>query len=761
VPGGYHNETTPVDAVLSDSGPFTGNKAADILFVEEVPLLTKTFLTNPVGAGSTTTMEFSITNTSADPATDIAFTDNLTDFISALSNPGAVTSLPADGFCGPNSSMTVIFPNTDDLALSMTGGSLAGGDSCTFSVDIELPVGVPGGSWTNTTSEITVEIDETPVVGPAASDELEIAQPVRVSKNFTDDPVDPGGTVTLEFQLSNTSQAAGDATAITFTDDLSLTGIAGLVSTSGTLVDVCGAGSQIGGTDLLTLTGGSLLVGETCTFQVVLSVPAGTALGVYENVTSDVTATVAGVETTGAGGSADLLVGGLTLAKSFTNDPVIPGGVVTLEFSISNDSASDATAMSFSDDLDAVLNLQSGSLTAIPPALVDPCGTGSALSLLSGNEFLSFNGGNLLAGTSCTFSIDVQVPANAPSGIWTNRTSDLLATLNSDQVVLPRATDQLEISDEVMAFTKSFDQDTVAPGANIGLTFNITNLSATDTVTDITFSDDLDAALSGLVATGLPSNDVCGVGSVVNGTDTITLTGGSLGPSASCQFTVTLAVPANAGYGAVADNVTSPVTGLVGNLGVIGLPASDSFSTLSIVFNKSFADGDIYPGGGTTLTFSIENLSNTAVDRLGFTDDLDAVVPGLMASGLPLTDICGIGSTITGTSVLVFTDGILGPGESCIFDVGILVPAGAAVGDYLNVTSPLSGPGGFTVANPATDILTLVPATTTVCHKPFTPAQQTLEILITSLKGHLGHGDFEGECDDEPDRSKGKPKKGG
>lgn len=34
----------------------------------------------------------------------------------------------------------------------------------------------------------------------------------------------------------------------------------------------------------------------------------------------------------------------------------------------------------------------------------------------------------------------------------------------------------------------------------------------------------------------------------------------------------------------------------------------------------------------------------------------------------------------------------------------------------------------------------------TICHKPGTPAQKTLEIPIQALKGHLGHGDAIGAC---------------
>ncbi|HLF95896.1 MAG TPA: hypothetical protein VI457_02020 [Methylococcaceae bacterium] len=36
-----------------------------------------------------------------------------------------------------------------------------------------------------------------------------------------------------------------------------------------------------------------------------------------------------------------------------------------------------------------------------------------------------------------------------------------------------------------------------------------------------------------------------------------------------------------------------------------------------------------------------------------------------------------------------------------------------------------------------------------ICHKPNSPAEKTLEIPVAALKGHVGHGDSVGECDDD------------
>ena len=71
-------------------------------------------------------------------------------------------------------------------------------------------------------------------------------------------------------------------------------------------------------------------------------------------------------------------------------------------------------------------------------------------------------------------------------------------------------------------------------------------------------------------------------------------------------------------------------------------------------------------------------------------DNLGDVVPGLVATGLPANDVCGPGSSLSGTSLLQFQNGSLAAGTSCTFDVTLQVPAATPDGDYLNVTTNFS-----------------------------------------------------------------------
>ena len=174
-------------------------------------------------------------------------------------------------------------------------------------------------------------------------------------------------------------------------------------------------------------------------------------------------------------------------------------------------------------------------------------------------------------------------------------------------------------------------------------------------------------------------NNVCGGGSQISGSSTLTLTGGNLGPGASCTFSVTLQVPGGAASGDYL-NTTSGANGTAGGVGVSGDPASDTLRIRVVEFSKSF-DGPTTATGTAVLSFTINNVNaSAAVDGLAFTDDLDAVLPGLVAVGLPISDVCGAASQISGTSFLTFAGGNLGPDESCSFDVTVQVPSAFSTG---------------------------------------------------------------------------------
>jgi uncharacterized repeat protein (TIGR01451 family) len=692
--GLYTNSTSLISATINGASVL-GSAGSDLLAVEAVPTLTKTFIGDPVGAGSSVELEFTITNGLDEAASDIGFMDEL------VAELPTASVIPADGFCGPSSTMTYTPLNSwNPATIMVSGASLEAGASCTFSITLDVAAGAAAGTYANTTSELTATVGGETATGAAASDELTVIAAPQLTKEFTDDPVSAGGTVTLEFTLRHGEAAPGDATDISFSDDLAAV-MTDLVATGLPVTDVCGTGSELSGTSTIQFTGGSLTPGETCTFSVTVQVPATADPGSHTNTTSAVVSTVLGVTALGNPAQDDLKIGGLTLTKEFTDDPVLPGSTVNLRFTIENTTTSlTATNIYFTDDLDAVIDNMAA--TGLP--VNDICGTGSSLT---GTYELTFQGGTLAGGEQCSFDVTVQVPASAAEDTYGNTTGIFSATMDGGTVIFGNAYDSITVQTDYLLLTKEFTNDPVAPGDLVNLRFSLTNLHASETISDIAFTDDLEAALSGLASTSGTLSDVCGAGSQLAGSGLLTFTGGSLASSATCVFDVSLSVPAEVELGSTATNTTSYVSGSIGALSVSGDRASDELLVDFMTFSKWF-DGEAVAGDTVTLFFNIQNLStDTSVSDLSFTDDLGAVVSGMEAIGLPVYDVCGEGSSLTGDSFLLLSDGNLAPSGSCTFSVELAVPESAAAGIYTNVTSDLQRYGEV-LAGAATASLTVV-----------------------------------------------------
>jgi hypothetical protein len=648
----YDFPTDSLNATLAGA-TVTADPVTDTLFVSDAPILTKEFIDDPVGAGGTVTLRFTITNTNPNSSlTDIEFTDDLNSAILGLAANSLVTDNAADPLldvCGMGSELTVIDPPdipsppivipADSTQLIFRGGSLAAagspGDSCTFDVPIEVPAGTPTGTYVNTTSELTGEIfGEVGVTGLPASGDLLVVGAPRLMKVFTDDPVQPGDTVILEFTLSHNPDAPGNATEIAFSDDLNAA-LAGLSAIGLPQNDICGAGSQISGTTNVGFTGGSLAPGASCTFSATLQVPSAAPYGSHTNTTSEINATVQGVAVTGNASADDLKIPALMLTKSFTDDPVLPGGTVTLEFTIENVSASQAaTNIVFTDDLGAVITDLAAAAAQLP--LSDPCGDGSTLTGSTGDTILTFGGGSLAAGELCTFSVMLQVPLGADSDTYINSTNAISATVDGSTVLFDNASDELTVNAELLFLAKSFTDDPVAPGGTVNLEFTLTlDSTAPGDATGITFNDNIDAALNGLVATGLPLNDICGVGSQLSGTSDLKLSDGTLAPGNSCTFSVALQIPAAAPAGNYI-NTTTAVGAMVQTLPVGGNLASD---TLNVgidtdgdgIVNELDDDDD---NDGLRDQFEVDNNFdplNPDTDFDGIIDSLDRL-PGMQSN---------------------------------------------------------------------------------------------------------------------------------
>ena len=430
--------------------------------------------------------------------------------------------------CGPGSSIE----GTD--LLSIAGGTLAPGQTCSFSVGVSLPVDTPFGSYLNVTSRLTAEIAGESKVALPASDTL-VVEPIPpiITKSFNPSAIPVGGRSTVTYTIDNTASAleAGD---IAFTDIFpeSLTFDPSSVQTVN-----CGEGGTY---SFLPLTntfeaGGSAVVppGAICTisFEVIASSP-----GTYGSSTSELTTSLG--SSPGASASLNVIPPPI-FTQVFTPDNFNAGQVGTLTYTIDNTaSALDAINLSFTNALPAGLVL-SGSVNFFSSCV------GGSVTAGPGSSSFSYSNGTVPAGASCILRVEVTSPEG---GTFVNTTGDLTSSLGNSGpstdtlVVTPIVTvslDQIESADPV-----------VAGSGDNNLVYTISALNdGPSTATGITISEALTIPTGVSVESIVPSE-----GTYEDETWDL----GTLGAGTSATLTVTLTVEPTAAAGA--DIISSSAT---------------------------------------------------------------------------------------------------------------------------------------------------------------------------------------------------------
>src|SRR5688572_29378349 len=143
----------------------TGSATAS-LTVLQPPGMTKLFSPNPILAGGTSTLTFTITNPNQnDPLTDLAFTDTFPTSPAQMrvaAAPNATTS-----GCGS----PIFAPVATATSISFTGGTIAAGGICTVSINVTAP---NVGSYANTSGAVSSTNGGT---GNTATDTLTVNAP--------------------------------------------------------------------------------------------------------------------------------------------------------------------------------------------------------------------------------------------------------------------------------------------------------------------------------------------------------------------------------------------------------------------------------------------------------------------------------------------------------------------------------------------------------------------------------------------------------
>jgi LPXTG-site transpeptidase (sortase) family protein len=697
-----HIDANIINATDPGGNPATNSKgSAEVsLTVSSVqpPSLSKTFSPNTIWTGQTSTMSLRLTNTDQNYSlTKVSVTDSLPSGLTLSStsftstNCGSPTVSAIDG-----SSLTVGAAN-----LKVINATIAKNSTCVvnFTVSATTP-----GIYINSIPAGAIQTQQGVTNSSAASAPLNV-QNITINKSFSPSTVMVGGESTMTVTLKNPT--GSDYTDVSFTDTLP----SGMTVVAGSMATTCNKGAVNGvvttnaSSGTVVLSGGVVTAGTTCsvTAKVTIAVagsytntlPAG-SLTIGTTGITNVLAATANLSSYGNGQ-------GLSGSKSFSPKNIAVGG--TSRLTISLRAPSDVTALTNVTLVDA---LPSGvEVASTPSVTASNCGS-PTFSPQAGDTSLSFSGGTIQSGATCSFSVMVTA---ANTGSFTNVISSTNISNDEGRNITGTLQDTLTVSG--ISVTKAFFPSAVSQGNISTLTIQLTN-DNTDQLNNVSFTDNLPTGLS-VADDGVTRSYVntCGgaVTAALNATS-IMLTGGSIPAkvgSVAGTCTINIDVLANK-TGTLTNTIAAKtVTGTLKTSGIsISNPNSATASLqvvdLSITINKSFSPVSVTGGGTSTMSVYLSNPNNYALSGITFKDSLPQ--SGTGTSGMHVAAAPNFTAGTCGGSVLVASDrnsftysgGSLAANTNCTLTIDVVM-------DYDgNMTNTIAS-GDVTTTNGATNPL--------------------------------------------------------
>lgn len=486
------------------------------------------------------------------------------------------------------------------------------------------------------------------------------AQALEFDKSFNDARVEVGQPTRLVFTLSNLT-GVQDAENIVLSDTFP----PGL-TTANPSNAFFGCSGGIGSGGNAFNYEGVLAQGEICTLEIDV---VGTAPGLKENITEDLTSSLGN-----SGPARALLIvadaGTPIFNMIFADDTIEEGQITTVTYSFNHSSgALNADSLTFMDVL------PNGLEVAFTPNVVNNC-SGTVTPSTTQVVFA----GDLTAGDSCSFSVDV---IGTTDGAFENITGEATSSIGNSGP----AVDRIEvINPPLPTLSKNFASSSVELNGVTTLSFNLINASAFNVAANATFIDNFPAGIQ--LATPDNLNNGC-PGSVTLAANQVDYLG-DIAPSSNCTISVDVEGVALGLH----QNITSDFSSSLG----ISAGASALLNVREAgtpIFSKGFSPNTIGQAGSSTLTFSIDNNANaSAADSLSFTDNL----PIGLVIGTPANAATSCsGGTITaisGLSTISYSNGSVAANSSCTISVDVRAQATGALNNRSgNLTSTLGNSG--------------------------------------------------------------------
>ena len=663
--GDYLNTSETVSATTGGSG----NTASDTLQVIAPPIISKTFDPDPITAGASSTLTFTITNPVENTLAleGIAFTDSFPTGLEKASDPAVEQ-------CGGTISSTA-------TSISLSGASLETGGTCTVTIDVTAS---NAGMYHNTSNAVTSTNGGT---GNTASDTLTVngvglsLQKSSLSPNYKT----VGDRITYSYLLTN----SGDATLyapFTVTDDHLLTPF------------LCGSVSELLPGASVTCTADYTITAADVTAKSVVNIATATAMDETEQIVtsneSSVTVKYSGMTLNKTTSTQSYRLAGNTISYSYTltntgalplyapfevmddhfGTPLTcdsvsslnPGGVVTCSrtYTVTDEdvTAGSVTNIAYAtakdastEGVDVISNsdtvtvskvnapsmrkefspdsIQTGGLSTLTFTITNPNSVsltgvgfvdnlpdemvpayapqasqcGGAVTYDSNNNRVTLSDGFIIPGSSCTVSL---VVTSSIPGSHENL-SNVVQSSNGGNG--NTAQDTLYVMSPAV-ITKSFTPTSILQSETSTLTLVISNpVANTQSMTGVAFED---VFPDGLYVADGSSVTMVGCGSPVFTPEThdtsLVFSDGTIAVGGSCTITLSVAASTDGTF----ENTTRPVTstnagtGVESNTAVLSVNAA---ADLSITKD----DGNIAVDREESLTYDLHVVNNGPGDVSG------------------------------------------------------------------------------------------------------------------------------------------------
>ncbi|HTX78440.1 MAG TPA: hypothetical protein VMC62_02180, partial [Longilinea sp.] len=694
--------------------------ASATLLVNSVqpPSLTKSFAKNTMWVGETTVMSIRITNNDTNYSlSQVSLTDALPTNI-MVSSP----ALPSGWSTNCGSSVSVTGPGGSALAggessLTINNADINAGTTCTIKVNV---TSVTPGSYLNTIPAHSIQSEQGVTNASAASAPLNV-QPIGLTKSFSPTSFQSGGTSALTITLQNPSSTT-DYTNAAFTDTLpaGVTLVLGSTSTTcagGTITEASGSIHLSGATipHGSTSTPGSCTVTGTVTSSIAGTYTNSIGAGAMTAYNPDSEQTVTNVIAATANLNVYVVGGGMSTSssyKSFSPSTIAVGGTSTLSIHFTAPADTQLTNFTMTDAL------PDGVFVANPPSSSSSCG--GTFTPAAGDTLLSFSGGTIAKGGSCTLSVRVtsNIP-NSPGSAYINTISP--ANISNDQNRSFTGTISASLTVTGLNVSKAFYPNIVNPGGISTLTVTLSNtnsnqldnVSLTDSSTG-TGTTSWGNSTNGFMIAPNPNVSTTCTGGTVNavaGAQSFTMTGGTIpaqvgGVAGLCTVSVdvigkgvsttyTNTIP-------VSTSTNTWVSGTIHGTSTVVTNQSAAAATLRIMpltinivkgFNPLSVTGDAY----STLTVTLTNPNTVVLTGIGFTDSLPQGTDGGMHianPASPSTGTCGGAITANpGDQSFTYSGGTLAAGANCSLTLHVAMNVNANLTNTIGVGAVTSSNG--------------------------------------------------------------------